>query len=113
MTDAPKKLWFKRPAKKKKEEVQEAPAFLEEPKPKKEKIGRPKGAKNIERPLITEEKEPCPHCRKTGLIVVKVEPPLPVCHRTSQGKTYNTLIRKLCKCKACGKHTKKNVYEIR
>ena len=111
MTDAPKKRRG-RPAKKKVEVKEEAPAFLDEPKPRKEKIGRPKGAKNIERPLITEEKEPCPHCRKTNLIVVKVEPPIEVCHR-AQGKKFNTLVRKLCKCKDCGKHTKKNVYEIR
>jgi len=111
MTETPKKRRG-RPAKKKKEEVQEAPAFLEEPKPNKQRIGRPRGSKNIERPLITEEKEPCPHCKKTNLIIVKVDPPVNVCHRV-QGEVYNTLIRKLCRCKSCGNHMRKNVYEIR
>ena len=55
MTDAPKKRRG-RPAKKKKVEVQEAPAFLEEPKPKKE---IKKTERDYKRPSIEALKTSC------------------------------------------------------
>jgi|14BtaG_2_1085337.scaffolds.fasta_scaffold156507_1 hypothetical protein len=109
MTDAPKKLWFKRPSKKKIEEVQEAPAFLEEPKPKKE---IKKTERDYKRPSLEMLKTPCIHCGKTDLVTIKTYDPIKVCHRAN-GKTFNTLVRRLAKCKSCGKHNSINGYEIR
>lgn len=107
MTDQAPKKRRGRPAKKK-VETELAPAFIDESK----KIGRPKGAVNKSYPTINSEKEICPHCRKTALNIIKVYPPIQVCHR-SQGATFNTLVRKQCRCKACNLCTVKNVYEIR
>jgi len=109
MTDAPKKRRG-RPAKKKVEVKEEAPAFLEEPKPK--KAGRPHGAKTEKRPTVEVLKTPCVHCGKTELKIVRTAPPLKVCHRV-KGETFNTLVRKLSKCGSCGKHNSVNCYEIR
>ena len=106
MTDEAPKKRRGRPAKKKVEQ-ELAPAFLQEEK----KIGRPKGAENKTRPTIVLEKDPCPHCGKTSLKIVKVNPSILVCHR-SQGKTYNALTRKLCKCSGCNKHTTLSVFDI-
>jgi len=108
MTDTPKKRRG-RPARKKKDEIKEAPAFLEE---EKKKAGRPYGSKTEKRPIVEILKTPCVHCRKTKLKIVTTNPPLPVCHRV-QGDTFNTLIRKLAKCGGCGKHNSINCYEIR
>lgn len=103
MTEAPKKRRG-RPAKKKKEETKEAPAFLEEPK---EKVKR-----DHSRPTTAQLKAPCIHCGKTSLVTKKTSEPIQVCHRVN-GKTYNTLIRRLAICKNCGKHNSINNYEIR
>ena len=103
MTEAPKKRRG-RPAKKKKEEVQEAPAFLDEPKPKKE---IKQTERDYKRPSIEALKTSCIHCGKTDLIVIKTDDPIQVCHRVN-GKTFNTLVRRLAKCKSCNKHNSIN-----
>ncbi len=105
MTEAPKKRRG-RPAKKKKAETEEAPAFLE---PKKE---IKKTERDYKRPSVEMLKAPCIHCGKTQLVTIKTDEPIKVCHR-SQGKTYNTLVRRLAKCKNCDKHNSINGYEIR
>jgi hypothetical protein len=101
MTDAPKKRRG-RPAKKKKEEVKEAPAFLEE---------KPKQKREV-RPSVEMLKNPCIHCGLTKLVTIKTDEPLEVCHR-AKGATYNTLVRRLAKCKNCNKHNSINCFEIR
>jgi len=102
MTDTPKKRRG-RPAKKKTEEVKEAPAFLQEEKPKQKREVRASSE------ML---KNACIHCGLTQLVTIKTDAPLQVCHR-AQGKTYNTLIRRLAKCKSCGKHNSINCFEIR
>lgn len=108
MTDAPKKRRG-RPAKKKVEVKEEAPAFLDEPKPKKE---IKKTVRDYKRPSIEALKTSCIHCGKTDLVVIKTDDPIQVCHRVN-GKTFNTLVRRLAKCKTCNKHNSINGYEIR
>jgi hypothetical protein len=99
MTETPKKRRG-RPAKKKKEEAQEAPAFLEEPK--KEYKGTP----------IEAIKTPCPHCGISKLVAARSYPPLKVCHRV-QGKTFNTLVKQQRKCSACNRNSIVFNYEVR
>ena len=106
MTDeAPKK----RRGRKKKVEQELAPAFLQE---EKRKPGRPFGAKTEERPTVEVVKTPCVHCGKTDLKIIRTGEPIKVCHRV-QGKTFNTLVRKLSKCGSCLRHNSVNVFEIR
>lgn len=105
MTEAPKKRRG-RPARKKKVEAEEAPAFLE---PKKE---IKQTERDYKRPSIEALKTSCIHCGKTDLIVIKTDDPIQVCHRVN-GKTFNTLVRRLAKCKSCNKHNSINGYEIR
>ena len=100
MTETPKKRRG-RPAKKK-EEAQEAPAFLSEPKPKKEYRGTP----------IEAIKTPCPHCGISKLVAARSYPPLKVCHRV-QGKTFNTLVKQQRKCSACNRNSIVFNYEVR
>ena len=102
MTDAPKKRRG-RPTKKKKEEVQEAPAFLEEPKPK-NKGGRPKGAKNNNAPISNILSPLCKHCGKSGIKIIKVMKPI-LSFAFIEGKKYNQLTRKYAYCDKCNKHS--------
>lgn len=107
MTDAPKKRRGRTSKKTVEpslsEAMEKAPAFLEPVK---------KVERDYSRPSIEVLKTPCIHCGKTGLVTIKTNDPLMVCHRVG-GKTYNTLVRRLAKCKNCNKHNSLNGYEIR
>lgn len=100
MTDALKKRRG-RPAKKKVEVKEEAPAFLDEPKPKK-KGGRPKGAKNNDSPVSNVLSPLCKHCGKSGIKITKVMKPI-LSFATIDGKKYNQLTRKYAFCDKCNK----------
>tara|TARA_R110002167_G_scaffold27874_3_gene94618 strand:+ start:79 stop:408 length:330 start_codon:yes stop_codon:yes gene_type:complete len=109
MTDEAPKKRRGRPSKKKVDQ-ELAPAFLQGEK--KRGPGRPFGAKTEERPTVEVVKTPCVHCGKTDLKIVRTGEPIKVCHRV-QGKTFNTLVRKLSKCGNCLRHNSVNVFEIR
>jgi len=98
MTDTPKKRRG-RPARKNKEEVKEAPAFLEEMK---KKAGRPKGGESS--PVSNVLDPLCKHCGKSGVKITKVMKPI-LSFAFIDGKKYNTLTRKYVFCKKCEKHS--------
>ncbi len=103
MTDAPKKRRG-RPAKKKKEEVKEAPAFLDPVKNEgsQKKAGRPKGGSSS--PVSNVLDPLCKHCGKSGVKITKVMKPI-LSFAFIDGKKYNMLTRKYVFCKKCEKHS--------